>query len=329
MPISNNALSKIATKSMTSVAKTSAECCQPRENAGAPLGAPFLIHPLPKREGPWSQKMLFATTGIAPAARPLILAAIVMAASGCQSSPAARSGYLSSYAGLPPAEQNRKSLAQHRNDMASDAIQTVFIQPAQIAPDIETELSGEEKAMVLHEVDRQICFEVSERFLIAQSPSPKAGTIRTAIIRLQSNSRVGSVAAAAVDFVNPIPMVNFRVPASTGGLAVESELLAPGGAQVAAVLWTKIAGVVGRTKPSLSRAGDALQLAEPLGDKVAKAFASKDRPKIKIVDPDPCARFGSRKNIGRTVANGVVGGVTGLYMPQVAGTSGSQEKPDD
>jgi hypothetical protein len=258
----------------------------------------------------------------------LILATIVLATSGCQSSPAVRSGYLSSYAGLPSTEQNRKGSAYHRDDIGSDAVQTVFIQPAALAPDIETELSAEEKAMVLHEVDRQICFEVSERFLIAQSPNPAAGTIRTAVIRLQSNSRVGSVAAAAVDFVNPIPIVNFRVPASTGGLAIESELLAPDGRQVAAMLWTKNAGVIGRTKPSLSRAGDALQLAEPLGDKVAKTFASDDRPKIKIGKPDPCERFGSRKNIGRTLASGVVGGATGLYMPQVAGTSVSEKEQD-
>jgi hypothetical protein len=252
------------------------------------------------------------------------LVAALAATSACQSSPATRSGFLSSYAALPAAESNRKASAHHRDDAASDRVETVFIRPAVIAPDIETELSAEEKAMVLREVDRQICFEVSERFLIAAEPNPGAGTIRTAIIRLQSNSRVGSVAAAAVDFVNPVPMVNFRVPSSTGGLAVESELLAPDGRQVAAMLWTKNAGMVGRVKPSLSRAGDALQLAEPLGDRIGKTFASKDRPKIKLGKADPCARFGSRKDVKRRLASGVVGGVTGLYMPQVAGTSGPE-----
>ncbi|SFG04407.1 Protein of unknown function [Novosphingobium sp. CF614] len=285
------------------------------------IGREPSARPARNGEGKWRR--------IAPAGRPLVLAAMALAASACQSSPAAKSGYLSSYAGLPAAERNRKSSAFHRDDKASDAIQMVFIQPVTIAPGIETELTAEEKAMVLHEVNRQICFEVSKRFLVAPEPAPGAGTIRTEIVRLQSNSRVGSVAAAAVDFVNPIPMVNFRVPASTGGLAVESEMLAPDGRQVASMLWTKNAGIVGRTKPSLSRAGDALQLAEPLGDKVAKAFATKERPKIKIGKPDPCERLGPRKNIGRTVASGVVGNVTGLYMPQVAGTSISQEKPDE
>jgi hypothetical protein len=273
--------------------------------------------------------MPFAFSDSLTSRRALILAAIALAMSGCQSGPAARSGYLSSYADLPAPEKIRKASAYHRNDKASDAIRTVFIQPAEIAPDIETKLTAEEKAMVLHEVNRQICFEISERFLIAQTPSPDAATIRTAIVRLQSNSRVGSVVAAAVDFVNPLPLVKFRLPSSTGGLAVESELLAPDGRQVAAMLWARNAEIAGRTKPSLSRAGDALQLAEPLGDTVARAFASENRPKIETDKLGPCDHFGSRKNVGRTVANGVVGGVTGLYMPQVAGTSISQKETLD
>lgn len=256
------------------------------------------------------------------------LVVALAATSACQSSPPVRSVFLSTYGSLPSGELNRKASAYHRDDAASDTVKTVFIEPAIIADDLETELSAEERAMVLREVDRQICFEVSERFLIASDPGPTAGRIRTAIVRLKSNSRVGSVAAAAVDFVNPIPVVNFRVPASTGGLAVESELLAPDGRQVAAMLWTKNAGMVGRVKPSLSRAGDALQLAEPLGDRVGKSFASKDRPRIKLGKIDPCARFGSRKNVKRRLASGVVGGVTGLYMPQVAGTSGPETETD-
>jgi hypothetical protein len=257
----------------------------------------------------------------------LLLAVIVLAASGCKSSPTARSGFLSSYAGLPAPEESRKSTVSHRDDTASDALGMVFIEPVSIAPGVESEFSDEEKAMILHEVDRRICFKVSERFLVTPEPVPGAGTIRTAIVRLQTNSRVGAVAAAAVDFVNPVPVVGFRVPSTTGGLGIESELLGPDGGQVAAVLWSKNVAWVGRTpKPSLSRAGDALQLAKPLGDTVAKGFATKSRPKLKITGSDPCARFGSRKNIGRKLASGVIGGATGLYMPQVAGTSVSQDK---
>jgi hypothetical protein len=258
------------------------------------------------------------------------LAILLLGTTACQSNPIARSGYLTTYEGLPQPDRPLKGAThQRRDDSGSDAVQEVLIQPAFLASDIETKLSQEEKAMVLREVDRQICFEISERFAIAPMATPSAGTIRTAIVRLRSNSRVGSVAEAAVDFVNPIPIVNFRSPTGTGGLAIESELIASDGRQVAAITWTRNARMIGRIKPSLSRAGDALQLSEPLGDAVAKAFASENRPKIKIGKSDPCERFGSRKNVKRTLASGVVGGATGLYMPQLAGTSMKQEDKDD
>jgi hypothetical protein len=258
------------------------------------------------------------------------LTAVLLGTAACQSNPMTRSGYLSTYEGLPQPERPLKGAAhQRRDDSGSDAVQQVFLAPAVIAPEIETELSAEEKAMVLHEVDRQLCFEVSKRFAIAPEPSPAAGTIRTAITRLQSNSRVGSAAAAAVDFMIPIPFVNLRLPSTTGGLAIESELLTPAGNQVAAIAWTRNARMVGRIKPSLSRAGDALQLAEPFGDAAVKAFATKDRPKIEIAKPDPCARFGSRQNIARSLGSGVVGAGTGLYMPQLAGTSVKAEEKRD
>jgi hypothetical protein len=258
------------------------------------------------------------------------LALALLATGGCQSSPVTRSGYLTTYAGLPAPDAPLKGGAhRRRDDKASDGIQQVFIEPAVLGVEIEAEFSEKEKTMVLREVDRQICFEVSKRFLIASVPSPEAAMIRTAVVRMRSNSRVGSVADAAIDFVNPIPVMTFRLPSTTGGLAIESELLDARGAQVAAITWRRNALMIGRIKPSLSKAGDALQLAEPFGDAVAKAFASEDRPRIKIAEPDPCDRFGLRKNIKRSLASGVVGGATGLYMPQVAGTSARETKEGD
>ncbi len=173
--------------------------------------------------------------------------------------------------------------------------------------------------MVRHEVDRQICFEVSERFTVVPSPSPDAGAVRTAIVRIDPTNRAGSAVSAAAGFFIPIPVVSFRAPMTTGGISVESELLAPDGRQAAAIAWSKRAEVVSRTDPSLSRIGDALQLAEPLGDAVGDAFSSKARKVRQIPDPDPCAHFGPRRQVGRMVATRVVGAATGLYVPEAAG----------
>jgi len=66
--------------------------------------------------------------------------------------------------------------------------------------------------------------------------------------------------------------------------------------------------------------------AELFGDAVGDAFASKVR---KIADPDPCAPFGPRRDIGRTVAGALVGVGTGLYAPGIAGAGAPPKPPKD
>lgn len=256
---------------------------------------------------------------------PVLIA--VAGCAGCQSVPP-RSGYLSRYDGQARSERLMGAAReQRRDDAASDGIEGVYIQPAILVLGPKTSLSPDEQARVQLEVDRQVCFEVSKRFTVEPAPSAQFGTIRTAIVGITPTGRVSSAVSAAAGFVIPIPLVKFRAPMTTGGLAVESELLAPDGTQVAALRWSRTAEVVTRLEPSLSRVGDALQLAGPLGDAVGDAFATKARKKSgKVADPDPCARFGPRRDIGRMVASGLMGAGSGLYMPDVAG-AGRPPKP--
>ncbi len=253
--------------------------------------------------------------------------AALLGAAACQSAPAAHSGFLSSYDGLAAKPDGKRGPSQRRDDAASDDVSRVYIAPAVLSLREPGSLTAEEQTMVLNEVDRQICFEVSERFTLIPTPSPDAGTVRTAVVRIDTTNPVGSAVSAVAGFFIPVPVVNFRAPMTTGGLAIESELVAPDGRQVAAVTWARQAEVVGRVGPSLSRIGDALQLAEPMGDAVGDAFATKTRPVRDIPAPDPCARFGARRDMGRTVANGIVGFATGLYVPQVAGTGAAAATP--
>lgn len=244
----------------------------------------------------------------------------VLGTAACQSTPAPHSGFLSNYSGLGNIAEGERGPTKIRDDAASDLVSQVYIAPSVLALREPSPLSGQEQAMVLAEIDRQICFEVSERFNIVPEPSDHAGTIRTAVVGIHPTNRAGSAVSAAAGFFIPVPIVKFRAPMTTGGVAIESELLDAEGRQVAAVTWSRRAEMVGRAEPSLSRVGDALQLAEPLGDAVGDAFSSAARPVRPIPDPDPCARFGPRRNITRTVGSGVVGFATGLYVPEVAGT---------
>ena len=255
----------------------------------------------------------------------LLALALTSALGACQTSPAKPSGYLTRYDGMAaPGQSLRASVSQRRDDAASDAVRQVYLTPAEAVPGVGAVLDPVERSMVLREVDRQICYEVSERFDIVSQPSPQAATVRTAVVRIQPTGRVGSAASAAAGFF--VPIVKLRAPMSTGGLAVESEMLAAGtGEQIAAVSWARSAQVVGLDAPSLSRVGDALQLAEPLGDAVGNAFSSKARPVRAIPAPDPCAAYGPRRDLARTAGGMLVGAATGLYSPEVAGTGAKAE----
>jgi hypothetical protein len=253
------------------------------------------------------------------AVRVVALTALSSVAAGCQSTPAAHSGFLSSYEGLGAAEKGQRAKNKRRDDTLSNAITRVYLEPAILKVDADTPIQPEEQAMVRNEIDRQICYQVSKRFELAPAPAADVATIRTAIVRIEPTNAAGSAASAAASFFIPVPMVKVRAPKSAGGLAVESELIAPDGRQAAAITWSKSIGVVGKTDPSLSQVGDALQLAKPFGGALTKAYANKAEKKRPVPDPDPCARFGPRRNAGRFVGSALLNIGTGLYSPSVAG----------
>lgn len=242
----------------------------------------------------------------------------LLAAAACQTAPEPHAGFLTSYEGLDRKSGTiRASIVQRRDDAAAAAVERVFIEPSLLIGDAAPDLDEGERQAVLREVDRQICYEVSERFTVLTEAAPDAARIRAGVTRIDPTGRAGSVTSAAVNYFIPGPL-GVRVPGSTGGLAVETELLAPeSGRQVAALVWARNATAVGMDDPSLSRVGDALQFAEPFGDAVGDAFSPKDRKPRDIAKPDPCESFGPRFNAGGMVAGGLVGMATGLYVPEL------------
>lgn len=250
----------------------------------------------------------------------------LLALGACQTAPEAHSGFLQSYEGLaPPGQSLRASILQRRDNSSAERIEEVFIAPSVLLPGVGDTASPADRALVLREVDRQICYEVSERFTVIDAPAPGAATIRAAVVRINPTGQAASLASAASTFFLPVPM-GIRVPGATGGLAAEAELLGPDARQVAAVLWARNATVIGTESPSLSRVGDALQLAEPFGDAVGDAFAPIDRDPRPIQTPDPCKRFGPRFSPAGMLA----GLATGLYVPELeSGQNPDPERPRD
>ncbi len=247
--------------------------------------------------------------------RLLLLSASLLALGACATPPASDSGFLSSYQNLSAAPAVLASIRRSRDDTALAVVDRIAIAPTIFVGGAEAGLSPEESAWVLAEVDRQVCYELSERFTVLQPGDTAAqATARTAVTALSLTNPIGSGASAVANFFIPGP-IGVRAPGTTGGLAAEAELLATSGQrQLAAIAWARNAKVVGIDGPSLSRIGDAMQLAAPFGDAVGDAFSPPNRAGRAIADPDPCARFGPRIRPVGFVARFA----TGLYEPNLS-----------
>lgn len=245
-----------------------------------------------------------------------------LTAAGCQTAPAADAGFLSRYDDLTTREDTiRASIREHRDEAAAAGIDAVHLEPAVFVGDAGAGLTETERAQVLREVDRQVCYEVSERFSLVAAGAGTA-RLRTGVVGVRPTGAAGSGVAAVANMLIPGPGT-FRVPGTTGGLAVETELVGGDGRQVAALAWARNANTIGMDAPSLSRVGDALQMAEPFGDAVGDAISPTDRAVRDIPTPDPCAMFGPRSQpIGWATRM-----VTGLYVPEI--NTGSTPQSDD
>lgn len=246
----------------------------------------------------------------------------------CASADVTRSGFLSDYSRLEPRTDTvRAKVAQYSNAPLLQSIERIWIEPTVLAGDIGDGFSEEEKAIIVREIDRRLCFAVSDRFQIVDQQDSNAGRLRAAASRIAPTNAVGSSASAVANFFIPGPL-GVRVPGSTGGLAAEAELLDANGQQAAAVVWARDAQVVGTESPSLSRIGDAHQLTGAFADIVADAVEPEGRAKIDNAAGDPCARFGPRIRPEGFVSRVV----TGLYTPSLSGAQPAdtdKEKGED
>ena len=244
-----------------------------------------------------------------------LLIAGATALGACQTAPAANAGFLSSYDGLETKEGTlRVSVRDRRDEALAAVVERLFIEPAQLTAGAADGGEPGDGALVLGEVDRQVCYELSERFTVLHEPAADAATARIAVTRITPTGAVGSGLSAVASAFIPGP-VGIRPPGSTGMLAAEAELVTIEGRQAAALAWARAANVVGTDSPSLSRVGDALQFAEVFGDQVGDTFAPADRAVRPIADPDPCAHFGPRDQPGGFITRFV----TGLYVPETQG----------
>lgn len=255
--------------------------------------------------------------------KPLATLPLLLALAAC-ASPAKNSGFLSSYDGLTPRTDTvRARIAERKDEPGLGAVKRVAIEPTAIAPGFDAAWMTEaERTLLLREVDAQLCFELSERYEIAEAAGPADAKVRAAVTAVRPTGRFASGVSAATKFFIPGP-VGVRIPGTTGALAVEAEMLSPAGGQLAAIAWNRAATPIGTDDPSFHRLGDALQFAEPFADAAARTMTAEGVKSREIEKPDPCERYGARFRPEGFLA----GMATGLYVPQMSGAKADAPKP--
>ena len=240
----------------------------------------------------------------------IVALAAVCATAAC-STPGRQAGVLSSYEGMTVRSGTLRTGISERTDAAALArAQRVWLLPAEFQADAPW-ISEPERRLLLRELDAQLCFEFSERYALAPEPAAAEATVRTLVTRVRPTGRIASAASAAAGFFIPGP-IGVRAPGTTGGLGVEAEALGPDGRQLAALVWNRDAQPLGTDNPSLSRIGDALQLAEPFADTAAAVMSA--RAARSAPSPDPCAQYGPRIRVEGWLARFA----TGLYVPEAS-----------
>ena len=242
----------------------------------------------------------------------LVFLILLPAALAACATPGRYSGQLSSYDGLQAKDGAVRTSVVRRADKDRLAgVSRVSIRPARLAEGKDTAwLTPAEREVLLREVDAQLCFELTERFVLAPEGEKADADVRVVVTRVEPTGRAASALSAASGFFIPGP-IGLRVPGTVGGLGAEAEMIAADGKQTAALVWNRNATPIGTDDPSLSRIGDALQFAEPFGDTVGAVMTPEGLKSRKIEDPDPCAEYGPRFRPEGFLA----GMATGLYIP--------------
>jgi Protein of unknown function (DUF3313) len=195
---------------------------------------------------------------------------------------------LSSYEGLAPSNGilTHARLGVSRNDVL--AARTVRIVPTSFSAAASAAgLSDTQRHLVSNAIDRAMCIGLSDRFHIVPADAPAELTVHAVITHvgltdatMAGASRVASVGASVAEKVflpYPLPVPVPRIPLGLGGLAVEAEARDRGGRQKAAMVWARGADAF-TSKPKLSKAGDAYDLAKAFAVDFSKLLVTAASP---------------------------------------------------
>jgi hypothetical protein len=242
------------------------------------------------------------------------LMALILA--GCATATLTRSGALSSYEGMTPANGTvTKSLV--RADKAALAkARTVQLMPITfLDAKAGAGLSEADRSAIANALNRALCRDLSRRFTIAAAGEPADLTVTGAITAVIPTNTTAATGSSVLRIV-PLPLP--RIPVGLGGLSAEAEAQDAGGRQVAALVWARGADAI-TTRARMSAGGDAYELASSFSADFATLlrYGSATAPTtVETIVPSgadltysmtgtpsaACARFGKGPSLTGTVS---------------------------
>jgi hypothetical protein len=222
-----------------------------------------------------------------------VAATLVLA--GCATSPLTPGGSLSSYDSMTPSDGIlTKSLVRVSKDEVL-AAKTVRLMPTAFSATASPALTDKQRALVANAIDRSLCVGLSERFEVLGPNEPTDLTVRAVVTQAAATdevaagaSKVVSVVPAALGVPVPVP----RLPVGLGGLSVEAEALDKTGKQQAAMLWARGADSF-TTSATVSKAGDAYDLATSFGGDLSRLLVTGSSPFGKLPEAPSFQKLGS------------------------------------
>jgi hypothetical protein len=242
---------------------------------------------------------------------PPALLLCLFALPACATKPPTQTGFLSNQAGMETVSGTVRAQIERQRDLnALRTVQKLALFPAKLQQggDIPDTIAPESRTLVLGELDRQLCFQLSRRFELVGPEDPEAARVQAVITRLQETNGTASAASAAVSWF--LPGGSIRLPVGRGGLSIEARLDLADGRQAAAMAWSRGAGVV-MDEGSLSEVGDAHRYTANFADDFSDFLVEPGTPKRALPAQDPCQKHGPRLDLGRLAA----GQLIGLHMP--------------
>jgi len=246
---------------------------------------------------------------------PLLLLTSLVALGACATQAPTRTAFLGPTTQMERATDTVRAQIDRRREAAIvREITAIRIEPTALSPSIikASSVSEAEANAVLFEIERQLCYDLSRRFRIADMTDESATRIQSQLTRIQSTNAASAVMSSAISRAIPGP-ASVRLPIGRGGMSVEARAETPAGREAAAMSWSRGAGIA-NDGGSISEVGDAHRFADAFAADFTRWLAGDEVEAKPVPEPDPCDRYGQRLNLGKEALSRI----TGLYSVPTA-----------